>query len=160
MQIMRLQGESSFGELVRRVFGIDRTHPQAKEAEAALTASNPHLGTKIGNLPQGTPIVVPAVPGLAQQTTDDPRLLTLLGQVEQAAKAATAAAAGAARPTTMQDALAGRMALAGRLVAAGQKTARRSAKATEADKTMQKAVADGLKQVQSDLAAFKRSHGL
>ena len=158
MQLTQLMGETSLSALVKRVFGIEADHPQAKAATAALTAANPQLTGRIAKLPEGTPVVVPAVAGLTQAASADPRLALLLDQIDQTTKAAATLSGSSAEPTVALEGQAGRAALAQTLVATIQKS--RTAKAAAADKAAQKAASDSLKQVQAGITAMKRSFGV
>jgi hypothetical protein len=64
MQIARLQNEKSVADIVTRVYSLKPGDPRAAAAGKALAAANPHLSGNLAALPAGTPVVVPAVPGL------------------------------------------------------------------------------------------------
>jgi hypothetical protein len=53
---------------------------RAAGAEKALIAANPHLVGNLAALPAGTPIIVPAVPGLVSQSSAvvDPKQAALM----------------------------------------------------------------------------------
>lgn len=62
MGYMVFKGEKKIHELVSRAYG-ELKPADARRAEAALKAANPHL-SKLQALPEGAILVVPAVPGI------------------------------------------------------------------------------------------------
>ncbi len=70
MQFVAYKGERSLDDVARRVFKIQgaKAAEQTKQAVAALLEANPHL-RDLKNVAEGTPIIVPTVPGLAPAAT-------------------------------------------------------------------------------------------
>jgi hypothetical protein len=70
MNIAASKGERTLSELTRRLFNIKgpQAAKMAKQAEAALLHVNPHLHD-LTQVPEGTPIVVPDVPGVSPVAT-------------------------------------------------------------------------------------------
>jgi hypothetical protein len=64
MQIARLQNEKSVAEIVNRIYDLKPGDSRGAAAAKTLLAANPHLSGNVAMLPAGTPVVVPAVPGL------------------------------------------------------------------------------------------------
>jgi phage tail protein X len=85
MQIARLQNEKSLTDLAIRVYGLKADDQRTAAAIAALTAANPHLDEKLANLPAGTPVIVPAAPGLTVQSgaAADPQRRAWLSALDQ-----------------------------------------------------------------------------
>jgi len=67
MAIATFRGEASVGEIADKLF-VRLTPRQREKAEAALLKANPRLGD-IGNVPGGTILHVPDIPGLRLKTT-------------------------------------------------------------------------------------------
>jgi hypothetical protein len=107
MQFLQLQGETTVGAVVQRIYGLAPGAPGAAAAQAALLAANPHLAT-IAQLPAGTPVVLPAVgvvstPPVAA-TPPDPRRVTLLTTLQGLGNAVPLRATGGTAPDTPQQA--------------------------------------------------------
>jgi|HubBroStandDraft_1064217.scaffolds.fasta_scaffold390862_2 hypothetical protein len=85
MQIARLQSEKSVADVVARVYSLKPGDPRAAAAEKALLAANPHLSTNVAALPAGTPVVVPAVPGInaISTATVDPQRAAWISMMEE-----------------------------------------------------------------------------
>jgi len=102
MQIARLQNEKSVAEIVARIYGLKPGDSRATGAGKALLAANPHLSGNVAMLPAGTPLVVPAVPGLSATSSAvvDPKRaawMSLLDRVlDSAHQASNAQATGLA----------------------------------------------------------------
>jgi hypothetical protein len=111
MQIARLQNEKSVADIVARVFSLKPGDPRMAAAAKALVAANPHLSGNLAALPAGTPVVVPAVPGLNANVSAviDPRQAAWIDVldklVESAHQASNAQTTGlAATPPKTPDA--------------------------------------------------------
>jgi hypothetical protein len=103
MQVTRIQNEKSVSEIVARVYGIKSDDSRAAAAEKALLAANPHLKDP-RNLPTGTPVVVPEIPGLHSRSTatSDPKGAVWAGVLDKlfdsAQQGSNAQATGQATP--------------------------------------------------------------
>jgi hypothetical protein len=84
MQIVQLKNEKSISEIIARLYGLKPDDPRSAEAAKALAASNPHLNDDVSRLPAGTPIIVPAIPGLSASVSDniDPGRAAAVGQMD------------------------------------------------------------------------------
>ena len=105
MQFVQLQGETSVAALVQRVYGLAPGSTGAAAAQRALLAANPHLST-IGQLPAGTPVVLPGASAgaTAAPVLADPRRTALLNTLSGLAAAVPLRAAGGTQPDTAQQA--------------------------------------------------------
>jgi hypothetical protein len=107
MQIARLQNEKSVADVVVKVYGLKPEDARAAAAGKALLAANPQLGN-LAQLPAGTPVVVPEIPGLDAKTSAvvNPQRAIWMGVLEKltdsAQQASNAQATGLATtaPTT------------------------------------------------------------
>ncbi|MFB3921959.1 MAG: hypothetical protein ACE145_09565 [Terriglobia bacterium] len=70
MRVVTYKGERNLSDVARRVFQIKgpKSAELTKQAAAALLRVNPHLG-ELKNLREGTPIIVPALPGVGAAAT-------------------------------------------------------------------------------------------
>ena len=105
MQIAQLQREKSIAEIVTRVYGLKVGDPRMSVASKALVAANPHLGGNLTALPPGTPVMVPAIEGIATDVSaiTDPRRATwivLLDNLVNAAQQASNAQSTGLATTT------------------------------------------------------------
>jgi hypothetical protein len=90
MQIAQLQHEKSIAEIVTRVYGLKVGDPRVPAAGKALAAANPHLGGNLAALPAGTPVVVPAIEGIAANASaiTDPKQATWIAILDKLVDAA------------------------------------------------------------------------
>ena len=87
MRVAKFGSEKNLSELVDRLFEIKKTDAETRaRVEARLVSANPHL-TSYEHLPDGVPIVVPDIKGIAHTTENEsflPFLAELSGQVKRA----------------------------------------------------------------------------
>src|SRR5438270_11487070 len=85
MRVAVFTGERDLSELVARLFDVRRAAASvARQAEQALREANPHLDLRnLRRLPEGTPILVPDVPG-ARPTREAQPLATPLTDLADA----------------------------------------------------------------------------
>ena len=105
MQFVQLQGETSVAALVQRVYGLAPGAAGAVAAQNALLAQNPHLAA-IGQLPAGTPVVLPAAAAAkpAAAPLADPRRAAMLTALTALAAALPLRTASGSQPDTAQQA--------------------------------------------------------
>jgi hypothetical protein len=74
MPFIMFKGERKLADVLARAYGAGLDVADAKRAETALVAANPHLA-KLRDLKPGSLLVVPALPGLKAAAPDlhDPR---------------------------------------------------------------------------------------
>lgn len=102
MQIARLQNEKSVAEIAFKLYDLKPGDSRAVAVQNALLAANPHLAGNLGTLPAGTPVIVPAIPGLSAtgSSAADPKAaawMSLLDRaIESAHQASNAQATGLA----------------------------------------------------------------
>ncbi len=92
MQFVTYKGERSLSDVARRVFNIKgpKAAELTKQAVAALLQINPHLA-ELKNLREGTPIIVPAVPGVGAAATQPGISDQVVSQLREALKDAESA---------------------------------------------------------------------
>lgn len=92
MRFVTFKGERNLSELARRVFDIKgpKAAEHTKEAAAALLRTNPHL-RELKEVPEGTPIIVPNVPGVPPAETQPAVAAEILAHLRETLKGAQAA---------------------------------------------------------------------
>lgn len=66
MKVARIQNEKSVSEVAARLYGTKPGDARAAAAQKALLAANPQL-KDVSKLPAGTPVLVPDIPGVSAE---------------------------------------------------------------------------------------------
>ncbi|WP_266156976.1 hypothetical protein [Dyella silvatica] len=115
MNIVPLSNDATLADIAARVYALKPKDKRLAEASKALALANPHLSTDLRKMPAGTPVVVPSLPGLSTNLSNqiDPKrdavmnILNQLGKsVQQASAAQLAGTTPSASKTTPQRAAA------------------------------------------------------